>query len=298
MLPLPTLRQLHYLTALAKHRHFGKAAEACLATQSTVSAGLAELETVLGLVLVERSRRHVLMTPIGQQMADRAQILLDGAREMVELAQASRRSPLNGPLRMGVIPTIAPYVLPRLLPQLRRDYPHLQLYLREDLSAHLVKQLHDGDLDVVLLALPYEMANVTVLEVGHDPFVLVCPPGHPLADKDYITAQDLRHAGWVMLEEGHCLRDHSLAACALSSAEMAQPVLATSLTTLVLMVANGLGVALLPQLAVEGGLLSGTPLLVRPLAPPATSRKLALVWRDSSVRGAELSMLAPYFNHE
>ena len=298
MVPLPTLRQLRYLTALAKHCHFGKAAEECLATQSTVSAGLAELEAVLGVSLAERSRRQVLMTPIGQQLAEHAQILLDGARNLVELAQASRRSPLNGPLRLGVIPTIAPYILPQLLPRLRRDYPHLQLYLREDLSANLLKRLHIGDLDILLLALPYDMDHVTKLEVGHDPFVLVCPPGHPLAAKQTVTANDLRQAGWVMLEEGHCLRDHSLAACALSSADVGQPVLATSLTTLVQMVANGLGVALLPQMAVNGGILSGTPLEVRPLAPPATSRQLALVWRDTSLRQAEFSLLVPYFAHD
>ena len=293
--PLPTLRQLRYLTALARHRHFGKAADECLATQSTVSAGLAELENLLQVTLVERSRRHVLMTPIGQQIAQRAETLLQAATDLTQLAQSSRHAPLCGTLALGVIPTIAPYVLPQVLPRLRQHYPQLRLHLREDLSANLVERLQGGQLDAVLLALPYDTAGLETVTLGEDAFVFACLPDHPLAQEAEIHGNQFQHAGLVLLEEGHCLRDHSLAACALTPQALGDTVLATSLTTLVQMVASGVGVTILPELAVRRGILSGTPLVVRPLAPPSSTRTLALCWRDSSPRSAEFHLLAQHF---
>ena len=290
--PLPTLRQLRYLTALAQYRHFGQAADACLATQSTVSAGLSELESVLNVTLVERSRRRVLMTPLGQRIADQAAHILQAAEDLVDLAQMSRQAPLTGPLSLGVIPTIAPYILPAFLPDLRRSFPRLKLHLREDLTANLLTRLEGGELDAALIALPYPCDGLETLPLSDDGFVFACPPDHPLARKAAVTGADLEGAGLVLLEEGHCLRDHSLTACALTPAALGETVQATSLFTLVQMVASGLGVTILPQLAVNHGLLTGTSVIVRPLSAAAPKRTLALCWRDSSVRRAEFQLLA------
>ena len=309
--PLPTLRQLRYLTALARHRHFGKAAESCLATQSTVSAGLAELEATLNVTLMERSRRHVLMTPIGQQISDRAQQILAAAEELVDLAHHASTAPLSGPLSLGIIPTIAPYVLPTALPAIRSAFPDLKLHLREDLTANLLERLYKGELDAVLIALPYQTEGLTCTVLAQDSFMFVCLPDHPLAEKAMIDPADLKSTqgtaehdpiksektphNWVLLEEGHCLRDHSLAACSLPPSSLGETIVATSLATLVQMVASGLGVTILPKLAIDRGILTGTPLVVRPLAPPSSSRELALCWRSSSVRAPDFHLLAQHF---
>jgi LysR family hydrogen peroxide-inducible transcriptional activator len=273
---LPTLRQLRYLVALAEHRHFGRAAEACLATQSTLSAGLQELENLLGVVLVERTKRKVMLTPLAEEIADLA---------------AAAAEPLSGPLRLGVIPTIGPFLLPRVLPHLRAAHPGLRLYLREDLTARLLERLGSGDLDAVLIALPYHAPDIETLEVSEDPFVLACPPDHPLAAKQNLRSADLVGAELLLLEEGHCLRDHALAACHLPGPARGEGVLGTSLPTLVQMVANGLGVTLLPRMAVECGILAGTNLVTRPIAD-AGVRGIGLAWRPSSPRKADFRALA------
>ncbi|EME68395.1 transcriptional regulator [Paramagnetospirillum caucaseum] len=286
---LPTLRQLRYLVALAEHRHFGRAAEACFATQSTLSAGLQELESLLGATLVERTKRKVLMTPLGDEVAARARDLLRGAEDIADLVRAHGK-PLSGSLRLGVIPTIAPFLLPRALPGLRQLYPDLKLALREDLTARLLERLVNGDLDAAVLALPYEAAEVEMEALFTDPFVLACPPGHPLAALDPVGGADLAGADLLLLEEGHCLRDHALAACALPAPRRGEGMLGTSLGTLVQMVASGMGVTLLPRLAVEAGILMGTDLVTRPLAGGG-SRLLGLAWRKSSARKDEFRLL-------
>ncbi|MGE5518185.1 MAG: hydrogen peroxide-inducible genes activator [Bacteroidota bacterium] len=286
---LPTLRQLRYLVALAEHRHFGRAAETCLATQSTLSAGLQELENLLGVVLVERTKRKVMLTPIGEEVVARAREVLHGAEDIADLA-ASAAEPLSGPLRLGVIPTIAPYLLPRVLPRLRADHPGLRLYLREDLTARLLDRLGAGDLDVALIALPYHAPDIETLDIAEDPFVLACPPGHPLAAKANLRSADLVGADLLLLEEGHCLRDHALAACHLPGPARGDGVLGTSLATLVQMVANGLGVTLLPKMAVECGVLAGTDVVTRPILD-AGSRGIGLAWRPSSPRKADFRAL-------
>lgn len=287
---LPTLRQLRYLVALAEHRHFGRAAEACLATQSTLSAGLQELENLLGVMLVERTKRKVMLTPLGEEVVARAREVLRGAEDIADLA-ASAAEPLSGPLRLGVIPTIGPFLLPRVLPGLRAAHPKLRLYLREDLTARLLDRLGAGDLDLVLIALPYHAPDIETLEVAQDPFELACPPDHPLAAKAELTSADLVGADLLLLEEGHCLRDHALAACHLPGPSRGEGVLGTSLATLVQMVANGLGVTLLPKMAVESGILAGTDLITRPI-PDAGSRGIGLAWRPSSPRKADFRALA------
>lgn len=286
---LPTLRQLRYLVALDEHRHFGRAAETCFATQSTLSAGLQELESLLGVTLVERTKRKVLMTPLGEEVAARARDLLRGAEDIVDLARAHGR-PLCGRLRLGVIPTIAPFLLPRVLPALRRAYPELKLALREDLTARLLDRLANGDLDVAVLALPYEAPDMEMEALFTDPFVLACPPGHPLAGREMVSGADLAQAELLLLEEGHCLRDHALAACSLPAPRRGDGLLGTSLGTLVQMVASGMGVTLLPRLAVEAGILAGTDLVTRPVAGGG-SRLLGLAWRKSSARKDEFRLL-------
>ncbi|MGE5503839.1 MAG: LysR substrate-binding domain-containing protein [Actinomycetota bacterium] len=286
--PLPTLRQLRYLVALDEHRHFGRAAEACLATQSTLSAGLQELETLLGVPLFERTKRRVMPTPLGAEIVTRAREVLRGAEEIAELAHAARQ-PLSGPLRLGVIPTIGPFLLPRVLPALRAAYPSLRLYLREDLTARLMERLANGDLDAVLIALPYA-AEVETVALFDDPFLLACPPGHPLAAKAAVASADLAGADLLLLEEGHCLRDHALSACRLPAPSRGEGVLATSLATLVQMAANGLGITLLPKMAVDAGILAGTDLVVRNLND-APARTIGLAWRPSSPRKDEFRVL-------
>jgi LysR family hydrogen peroxide-inducible transcriptional activator len=286
---LPTLRQLRYLVALAEHRHFGHAAEACFATQSTLSAGLQELESLLGATLVERTKRKVLMTPLGEAVAARAREVLQGAEDITDLVRASGR-PLSGPLRLGVIPTIAPFLLPRVLPGLRLAYPDLRLILREDLTARLLERLANGELDAALLALPYDAPDFEMESLAEDGFVLACPPVHPLAARQSIASADLAGTELLLLEDGHCLRDHALAACALAAPAGREDLLGTSLGTLVQMAASGLGVTLLPQMAVEGGILRGTDLITRPLANGGT-RSLGLAWRRSSARKAEFRLL-------
>lgn len=295
MAALPTLRQLRYLVALDDHRHFGHAAEACAATQSTLSAGLQELEAVLGGNLVERTKRRVLMTPLGNEVVVRARQLLRDAEEIGALVR-SAGEPLSGPLRLGVIPTVGPYLLPKVMPHLRTMHPHLRLYLREDQTARLLDRLGSGDLDLVLLALPYRADEFEFETLFEDPFVLACPPGHPLAGTASIPGARAIEEDLLLLEEGHCLREHALAACHLSMAPgkaggWQERLLATSLTTLVQMVAGGLGVTLLPQMALDSGILAGTDLVSRSLGKEAPARTIGLAWRASSPRKAEFRLL-------
>ncbi len=290
---LPRLRQLAYLVALDEHRHFGRAAESCHVTQSTLSAGLQDLESLLGAVLVERTRRRVMMTPLGEEVAHRARRLLRDAGDIVELAQA-RAAPLTGPLRLGAIPTVGPFLLPRALPALRRAHPGLKLYLREALTARLLEALGAGDLDAALIALPYPLDNLAQAEIGRDDFVLVCPPDHPLATGGAVPLDAVARQDLLLLEEGHCLREHALSACRLDPRRHNAAFSGTSLPTLVQMVANGIGVTLLPRLALAAGLLRGTGLVARPLAGGAPPRRLALVWRHSAPRADDFEALAAF----
>jgi len=291
MKPIPTLKQLEYLVALAEHRHFGKAAAACFVTQSTLSAGLRDLETLLDARLVERDRRSVALLPIGEEVVARARAVLREAEGLVELARA-RTAPLSGTVRLGVIPTVGPFLLPRVLPGLRRDHPDLRLYLREDLTDRLVADLRRGALDVALLALPCDCGPIRTEILFDDPFLLACPPGHRLAAAGPLGEPELAGEPLLLLEEGHCLREHALDACRLGAGGMDDAFAATSLHTLVQMVANGLGVTLLPRLAVDAGILAGTGLVDVPFADPQPVRRIGLVWRGSPARDSEFRLLA------
>ena len=282
---LPSLKQLRYLVALEEHRHFGRAATACFVSQSTLSAGLKELETALDAELVERNNRTVVFTALGVEVAKRAKRVLREAEELAELAARSRE-PLSGRLRLGVIPTIAPYLLPKTLPYLRKAYPKLQLYLTEDQTARLLALLDDGTLDLVLMALPYHAAEVETLALFKDGFQLVTRKDDPLAQKKSVMTSDLKDANLLLLAEGHCLREHALAACRLPQADSGG-FAGASLNTLVEMVAGGLGVTLLPDMAVPAHVPKSGELVARPFDRGGEGRQIGLAWRTTSSRGAE-----------
>ncbi|SMF92054.1 LysR family transcriptional regulator, hydrogen peroxide-inducible genes activator [Azospirillum oryzae] len=291
MKPLPTLRQLRYLVAVVDRCHFGQAAEACLVSQSTLSAGLQELEDLLGATLVERTRRSVLPTPLGREIAERARQLLKGAEELVDITR-SAADPMSGSLHLGVIPTIGPFLIPRVMPALRETFPRLRLYLREDQTARLLEQLNAGKLDAALLALPYPMGDLETEDIAEDRFSFVCPTGHRLNAGDPAEPVTVPSEDLLLLEDGHCLRDHAMAACALDATPHNTAFEGTSLHTLVQMVANGLGVTLLPQMAVDSGILRGLDLAVRPLAGGRPGRRIALAWRRTSGRKETFQRLA------
>jgi LysR family transcriptional regulator, hydrogen peroxide-inducible genes activator len=286
----PTIKQLQYLVALRQHGHFGKAAEACFVTQSTLSAGLRELETVLGVVLVERTRRVVRFTPLGQRIADKAVRVLRESEELTDIARAEGQ-PLQGELRMGVIPTIAPFLLPAMLPRLRSEWPKLKLYLREETSQAACDALHRGQLDCVLLATPYACGEVDKALLFDDKLFVAFPRGEAPAEPT-IDAAAIDENRLLMLEDGHCLKDHALSACNRPELRAGAAMMGTSLHTLVQMVDNGLGVTFVPAMAIEAGILHGTEVDARPLRSAHGFRQIALLWRRSSPREDEFQLLA------
>lgn len=288
---LPTLKQLQYLVALRDHGHFGRAAEACFVTQSTLSAGLRELESLIGVVLVERTRRVVRFTPLGRRMADKAQRVLREAEELADMARAAGK-PLAGELRMGVIPTIAPFLLPRILPVLRARYPELKLYLREETTSAACDSLHRGHVDCVLLALPYACGEHESVDLFEDRLFVAFPAGQPLDPPPSIPAEAIDESRLLLLEDGHCLKDHVLAACNRPELRAEAAMMGTSLHTLVQMVDNGLGLTMLPQMALDAGILDNTNVVARPLAAAHPARRIALAWRKGSPRDKEFRLLA------
>lgn len=290
---LPTLRQLEYLVAVVDLHHFGHAAERCHVTQSTLSAGLRELETLLQAELVERTRRSVKPTPLGIEIADKARDVLAGARDIAETASAAGQ-PLSGRMRLGVIPTIGPFVLPRVLGGLREAYPDLKLYLKEGQTAVVLEQLTRGDLEAAIIALPYDIGKFESMVLGNDPFWVALPKGHKLARKKSLKPEDLPADELLLLEDGHCLRDHALSACALSNVKSAGDFEATNLYTLSEMVANGLGVTFLPDIALTSGMLNTDAIELRPLKTETAPRQIALVWRTSFKRDADIAALGAY----
>ncbi len=288
---LPTIKQLQYLVALHEHGHFGRAAEASFVSQSTLSAGIRELETLLGVTLVERSKRVVRFTPLGEQVVAKAHRLLREAEELSELVQASGK-PLSGELRMSVIPTIAPFMLPRILPRLRRERPSLKLLLREETSNDAVESLHHGRVDCVLLALPFATGEVEVAHIADDRLFVAFPKNDPRDPPAVIPTNMIDEGRLLLLEDGHCLRDHSLAACNRPELRASATMIGTSLHTLVQLVDNGLGLTMLPEMALDAGILNGTSVVARPLKSANAQREIALIWRKNSPRGEEFRLLA------
>jgi len=290
---LPTLRQLAYLVELSERLNFRLAAEAQFVTQSTLSAGIKELERLLGVQLVERDKRHVRLTAVGEEVVVRARALLAAATDLAEAAR-SATGPLSGPLRLGAIPTIAPYLLPSVLPALRRAHPGLELLLREDLTDRLLERLRAGTLDVALIALPFDTGDLYVRELFPDAFSYVARGDDPTVRRKDVALHKVDPGGLVLLEEGHCLRDHAIAACGRRRGGAPPKVEATSLTTLLQMVEGGLGATLLPRITLDAGILKGTGLVARRIAAPVPSRTLALAARRTSPRRRDVDLLAEF----
>ncbi len=293
---LPTLRQLQYLKLLAEHGSFSRAAETAHVTQPTLSAGIQELEKILGAAMVDRNRSGVILTAAGTDAVARAGAILAQAEDLVRGARDSGQ-PLGGRFRLGVIPTIAPFLLPAALPVLRERFPKLKLFLREDLTHRLIADLKAGVLDAALIALPYDMTGLDWIHVGDDELVAAFPAGHPLCAAARIAPERMDGEDLILLEDGHCLRDHVMAACGLGARQHGRETsfAASSLATLVQMVGAGLGVSFLPAMAVEAGLAEAARVTVRPLEADHASRQIAVAWRAGSTRSAEGRLLAEVF---
>jgi LysR family hydrogen peroxide-inducible transcriptional activator len=287
---MPTLRQLQFLLALRAQGSFVAAADAIGVTQPTLSAGIKELELALGVVLVERGRAGAVLTPAGKVAAERAGRALGEVEDLVRTAQGAD-APFAGSFRLGAIPTIAPFLFPRVLPELRRDYPQLRLVLREDLTSRLVEGLRARTLDAAIIALPYSAPGIAVSAVCDDEFYFACPSSHPLASRNDLAPEHLADEEVLLLEDGHCLREHAVSLCALAPGRNQSEFGATSLHTVVRMVEAGLGVTLLPKLAADGGVASCAKIALRPFAKPAIGRSIGVARREASLREEEAQLL-------
>ena len=287
---LPTVRQLRHFSALVRLEHFGQAAEACNVSQSAFSASIQEFEKQLGVRLVDRTRRSVTVTALGREVAAQARLCLLNLEGLVQLAQAGAE-PLSGPLRLGAIPTVAPFLLPEVLDDLRRQYPRLQLFLREDQTQRLVAELREGDLDAIIIALPYPLKSFETRVLFRERFLLAFRRGTRLFDPDNYTLARLPQRSVLLLEDGHCLRDHALAACRIRNMDKVHRFGASSLQTLVEMVEADLGITYLPEMALGSALLRGTRIDTRSL-PGSSGRDIALVWRRGSKMVEDFQKLA------
>lgn len=289
---LPTIKQLRYFVALTETQHFGRAAETCFVSQSAFSNAIQELESLLEVQLVDRTNRSVTITAMGQQLATQARLCLRDVESLVEMARG-QREPLTGELHLGVIPTIAPFLLPSALPKLRRKYPKLELYLHEDQSQRIYERLMDGELDVLLLALPYDMRGVDVMPLFEDRFALAYRQGTKRVDPDNYRFSRLDADSILLLEDGHCLRDHALAACKIRNTQKVRRIGASSILTLVEMVDADLGITFLPELARESLILKNTRVRMKPLEEDAY-RTIGLAWRKGTDREEEFRMLGDF----
>ncbi|MFT3698169.1 MAG: LysR substrate-binding domain-containing protein [Kofleriaceae bacterium] len=292
----PTIRQLESLVAVADHRNFRKAADALGISQPALSASVQAAEDLLGVQVFERDRRSVLVTPAGEDVVGRARLALESVDAVADTARR-RSEPLVGPLRLGVIPTIAPYWLPALLTGVRKKYPRLELVLREDQTARLLVQLDNGQLDCCLLALPVA-GDFTTAVIAHENFLVAAPRGAPIVHLKHLRERDLDDQTVLLLEDGHCLRDQALAVCERGGAIESMEVRATSLPTLVQMVAGGLGITLLPEAAADALVQPRGPVEVAPLDKPVPGRTIGLAWRTSSARLREFKLLAEVLTDE
>ncbi|MDO9412116.1 MAG: hydrogen peroxide-inducible genes activator [Pseudolabrys sp.] len=283
-----TLRQLRYLTSLARHRHFGRAAQDCAVSQPALSMQIRELEREIGAELVERRPGDITLTDTGLDVARRAEQILASTRDLVDFAR--HRDVLSGPLKLGIIPTLAPYILPRVLPLLQTQYPLLRLEVRETLTKQLLDELSGGDLDCVMLALPAEGADVETLPLFNDAFLLAVPADDVLPAHAKVGMADVDQRRLILLEEGHCLRDQALAFCATKRRDQPAGLGATSLTTVMQMVANGYGVTLVPEVAIDAELRDERVKLLR-FAAPEPGRSVGLAWRRTSPRGGDFAAL-------
>jgi LysR family hydrogen peroxide-inducible transcriptional activator len=288
------LRALQYFVKLSDLRHFSKAAEACFVSQPTLSTQIKKLEDELGVQLVERSPRKIMLTPVGAEIAERARLVLSDVDQIRAVARCAG-DPADGNLRLGLFPTLAPYLLPHVIPTIRRRYPNLRLQLAEEKTEDILKMLQQGELDAALLALPIIDDGLDMEILFEEPFVLAVPGEHPLREKDQITLKDLNGNELLLLDEGHCLREHALEVCALAGAHERVDFHATSMETLRQMVAANVGITLMPMLSVKPPIAQTSNLITKQFASPAPSRTIAMVWRNSSALSDFLRELADCF---
>ena len=289
---LPTIKQLRYFVALTEIGHFGQAAEACFVSQSAFSNAIQELESLLDVQLVDRTNRSVTITGTGQKVATQARLCLRDMESLVEIARGNRQ-PLTGDLHLGVIPTIAPFMLPAALPKLRKKFPNLQLFLHEEQTQRIYERLMDGELDLLLLALPYDMRGVEVTPLFRDRFALAYREGTSRVDPENYRFNRLDPDSILLLEDGHCLRDHALAACKIRNTQKVRRIGASSVLTLVEMVDADLGITFLPEMARESSILRNTRVKLQPLGDNSY-RTIGIAWRKGSRRTEEFDILGRF----
>ena len=290
------LRALQYFVKLSELRHFSRAAEACFVSQPTLSTQIKKLEDELGVQLVERSPRNIMLTPVGEEIAERARLVLSEVNQIRAVANRAG-DPADGNLRLGLFPTLAPYLLPHVIPTIRNQYPNLKLQLAEEKTEDILKMLQQGELDAALLALPVTDEGLDMEILFEEPFVLAIPGEHPLREKSRIALKDLNGSELLLLDEGHCLREHALEVCALAGAHERVDFHATSMETLRQMVAANVGITLMPLLSVKPPIARTSNLFTRRFTSPAPSRTIALVWRNSSALSEFLLELADCFRN-
>ena len=289
-----TLTQLRYICAISDDLHFSKAAKACHVTQSTLSAGVVSFEENIGQKIFERTNKQVLVTDLGLEIIEKARRILNEVSELEALGSASPQ-PLSGNVVLGAIPTISPFLFPKWLPKLRKTYPNLKLYLKERQTESLLDELARGQLDAAILAFPYPLKNMRVGPLFEEDFLLACSKNHPLAEQESLKINQIDHQDLLLLEEGNCIRDHALAACRLSKQKHA-PFEGTSLPTLLEMVANDLGITLVPKMALSSELFKQSKVNFIPFDEKGVSRSIGLVWREGSVKNNDLALLAENLN--
>jgi len=289
---LPTVKQLRYLIELEKHGHFGKAAEACFVSQSAFSVAIRELESTLGTQLFDRTNKSVTITAMGQEIVVQARLVIRDLEALMDMARVSSE-PLSGKLRLGVIPTISPFLLPKILPKLRSHFPQLQLFLQEDTTQRVYERLMSGELDLILIAFPYELRNVEKMKLFNDQFLLAYKAGSQFIDKQKVTVDQLQSESILLLEDGHCLRDHALSACKIRNLNKVSHFAASSLLTLIEMVEADLGVTYLPEMAKDSPMLKNTNIKTQ-VMPKNSHREIGLIWRQGSARGEEFKMLGEF----
>ncbi len=289
---LPTIKQLRYLIALDKHLHFGKAAEACFVSQSAFSVAIRELESTLGVQLVDRTNKRVTITSTGQEIVVQARLVLRDTEALMELARVNNE-PLSGKLKLGVIPTISPFLLPKILPKLRSHFPHLQLFLQEDTTLRVYDKLMSGELDLIIIALPFELRHVEKMTLFKDPFLLAYKKGSKFIETQKVTADHMQSESILLLEDGHCLRGHALSACKIRNLNKVSQFSASSLLTLIEMVEADLGVTYLPEMAKDSPMLKNTNIRTQAM-PKNSHREIGLIWRKGSGRKDEFIMLGEF----
>lgn len=288
-----TIRQLHYFLALVQAGSFSRAADTVGVTQSTLSAAIQTLENELGSVLVDRSGRRIQLLPAGEDLAARARDIIAQVEELPDHARQAAL-PLKTRLRLGVIPSIAPYLLPKLLPATAKAFPDLHLTVREGLTRAMLEAVRSGALDVALIAQPYQLDDFETVHIGRDPFYLAVKRDHPLSNRDKVDAVDLQSQPFLLLENGHCLREHVMAAIGAKPYESGGDVHATSIVTLIQLVEFGMGVTLLPEVAVRAGVARGTDICLIPYEGEHNFRSLVLVWRSGAARRQEYQLFAQH----